>query len=220
MAVGRGRAHLQGGQGQGGGRRQVLRLFRLRPAHQGHALAPRAGACCAGATRASSTSISTWRTTRASRIRRTRKIMVRLRHRRAGPPGRRLAGGDGAAGVEGEARALAAVGPADAAQGAGRCRGDLGVLARTCKDLLLAAPAGPRATMGLDPGIRTGVKVAVVDATGKVRRDGDDLSARAEERLAGLARHAGRAVPAATRSSWSASATARRAARPTSWSPS
>ena len=36
------------------------------------------------------------------------------------------------------------------------------------KDLLLAAPAGQRATMGLDPGIRTGVKVAVVDKTGKV----------------------------------------------------
>ncbi len=36
------------------------------------------------------------------------------------------------------------------------------------KDLLLAAPAGPRVTMGLDPGIRTGVKVAVVDRTGKV----------------------------------------------------
>jgi protein Tex len=36
------------------------------------------------------------------------------------------------------------------------------------KDLMLAAPAGPRVTMGLDPGIRTGVKVAVVDATGKV----------------------------------------------------
>lgn len=36
------------------------------------------------------------------------------------------------------------------------------------KDLLLAAPAGARVTMGLDPGIRTGVKVAVVDATGKV----------------------------------------------------
>ncbi|MBL8398569.1 MAG: RNA-binding transcriptional accessory protein [Candidatus Accumulibacter sp.] len=35
-------------------------------------------------------------------------------------------------------------------------------------DLLLAAPAGPRATIGLDPGLRTGVKVAVVDATGKV----------------------------------------------------
>ncbi|HUS98366.1 MAG TPA: Tex family protein [Hyphomicrobiaceae bacterium] len=36
------------------------------------------------------------------------------------------------------------------------------------KDLLLAAPAGPRVTIGLDPGIRTGVKVAVVDQTGKV----------------------------------------------------
>jgi uncharacterized protein len=35
-------------------------------------------------------------------------------------------------------------------------------------DLLLAAPAGQRATMGLDPGMRTGVKVAVVDATGKL----------------------------------------------------
>ncbi len=42
------------------------------------------------------------------------------------------------------------------------------VFSRNLKDLLLAAPAGPRVTMGLDPGIRTGVKVAVVDATGKV----------------------------------------------------
>ncbi len=42
------------------------------------------------------------------------------------------------------------------------------VFARNLKDLLLAAPAGPRATMGLDPGLRTGVKVAVVDATGKL----------------------------------------------------
>jgi uncharacterized protein len=42
------------------------------------------------------------------------------------------------------------------------------VFARNLKDLLLAAPAGPRATMGLDPGVRTGVKVAVVDETGKV----------------------------------------------------
>ena len=44
----------------------------------------------------------------------------------------------------------------------------IGVFARNLKALLLAAPAGPRATMGLDPGLRTGVKVAVVDATGKV----------------------------------------------------
>ncbi len=42
------------------------------------------------------------------------------------------------------------------------------VFARNLKALLLAAPAGPHATMGLDPGLRTGVKVAVVDATGKV----------------------------------------------------
>ncbi|SFN77675.1 Tex family protein [Nitrosospira briensis] len=42
------------------------------------------------------------------------------------------------------------------------------VFARNLKALLLAAPAGPRVTIGLDPGLRTGVKVAVVDATGKV----------------------------------------------------
>jgi uncharacterized protein len=42
------------------------------------------------------------------------------------------------------------------------------VFAENLRDLLLAAPAGPRVVMGLDPGIRTGVKVAVVDATGKV----------------------------------------------------
>ncbi|MFD5073579.1 Tex family protein [Streptomyces sp. NPDC058371] len=42
------------------------------------------------------------------------------------------------------------------------------VFATNLRDLLLAAPAGTRATLGLDPGFRTGVKVAVVDATGKV----------------------------------------------------
>lgn len=42
------------------------------------------------------------------------------------------------------------------------------VFAANLKDLLLAAPAGSRTTMGLDPGIRTGVKVAVVDGTGKL----------------------------------------------------
>jgi uncharacterized protein len=42
------------------------------------------------------------------------------------------------------------------------------VFAANLRDLLLAAPAGTRATMGLDPGLRTGVKVAVVDGTGKV----------------------------------------------------
>jgi uncharacterized protein len=42
------------------------------------------------------------------------------------------------------------------------------VFADNLKDLLMAAPAGPRATLGLDPGLRTGVKVAVVDSTGKL----------------------------------------------------
>lgn len=42
------------------------------------------------------------------------------------------------------------------------------VFADNLKDLLLAAPAGAKTTIGLDPGLRTGVKVAVVDATGKV----------------------------------------------------
>ncbi|MEI6116030.1 MAG: Tex family protein, partial [Burkholderiales bacterium] len=42
------------------------------------------------------------------------------------------------------------------------------VFAANLKDLLLAAPAGPKAVLGLDPGIRTGVKLAAIDATGKV----------------------------------------------------
>lgn len=44
----------------------------------------------------------------------------------------------------------------------------INVFARNLKDLLLAAPAGPRTTLALDPGLRTGCKVAVVDATGKL----------------------------------------------------
>jgi uncharacterized protein len=44
----------------------------------------------------------------------------------------------------------------------------ISVFSKNLRDLLLAAPAGPRATMGLDPGFRTGVKVAVVDPTGKL----------------------------------------------------
>jgi len=52
-----------------------------------------------------------------------------------------------------------------------RARADaeaIGVFAANLKDLLLAAPAGPRPTLGLDPGYRSGVKVTVVDANGKV----------------------------------------------------
>ena len=51
----------------------------------------------------------------------------------------------------------------------GRAQEDaINVFARNLKDLLFAAPAGARPTLGLDPGIRTGVKAAVVDATGKL----------------------------------------------------
>jgi len=48
----------------------------------------------------------------------------------------------------------------------------INVFARNLKDLLLAAPAGPKATLGLDPGLRTGVKIAVIDGTGKVMDHG------------------------------------------------
>ncbi|MEO9944766.1 Tex family protein [Paraglaciecola sp.] len=44
----------------------------------------------------------------------------------------------------------------------------INVFAKNLNDLLMAAPAGPKVTMGLDPGLRTGVKVAIVDTTGKV----------------------------------------------------
>lgn len=47
-------------------------------------------------------------------------------------------------------------------------RSAIDVFASNLKDLLLAAPAGPKVTIGLDPGLRTGVKLACVDATGKV----------------------------------------------------
>ncbi len=72
------------------------------------------------------------------------------------------------------------------------------VFAANLRDLLLAAPAGTRTTMGLDPGFRTGVKVAVVDSTGKCVATDDDLPARAAEqvgRLAGDPVPAGRRAP-------------------------
>ncbi|KZN29962.1 transcription accessory protein [Pseudoalteromonas luteoviolacea CPMOR-2] len=46
--------------------------------------------------------------------------------------------------------------------------GAIDVFAKNLKDLLMAAPAGPKVTMGIDPGLRTGCKIAVVDATGKL----------------------------------------------------
>ena len=92
------------------------------------------------------------------------------------------------------------------------------VFSRNMKDLLLAAPAGPKVVMGVDPGIRTGCKIAVVDATGKLletatiyphepKKDWNGSLAT----LAVLAKKHGVAARLA-------SATARPAARRTSWS--
>ncbi len=63
------------------------------------------------------------------------------------------------------------------------------VFASNLRDLLLAAPAGTRATMGLDPGFRTGVKVAVVDATGKVAATTAIYPHEPQEAMDGVARH-------------------------------
>src|SRR3546814_14961272 len=61
------------------------------------------------------------------------------------------------------------------------------VFAANLKDLLLAAPAGPKSVLGLDPGIRTGVKVAAIDATGKVLETATvyPFEPRSEERRVG-----------------------------------
>ena len=64
----------------------------------------------------------------------------------------------------------------------------ISVFARNLHDLLLAAPAGPRATLALDPGLRTGCKVAVVDATGKLLETATAPPARPAQRLG---RHSG-----------------------------
>jgi uncharacterized protein len=68
------------------------------------------------------------------------------------------------------------------------------VFADNLRDLLLAAPAGPRVVMGLDPGIRTGVKVAVVDATGKLVETATVFPHEPAQGLGRLAAHAGQAV--------------------------
>jgi uncharacterized protein len=62
--------------------------------------------------------------------------------------------------------------------------GAIKVFASNLNDLLLAAPAGQKATIGLDPGLRTGVKVAVVDATGKVLDHGAIFPTAPQKRTA------------------------------------
>ncbi|HEY7773678.1 MAG TPA: Tex family protein [Marinagarivorans sp.] len=63
-------------------------------------------------------------------------------------------------------------------------QGAIDVFARNLKDLLLAAPAGQKATIGLDPGLRTGVKMAVVDATGQVLDHGAIFPTPPQKRIA------------------------------------
>ena len=89
------------------------------------------------------------------------------------------------------------------------------VFGRNLHDLLLAAPAGQRATMGLDPGIRTGVKVAVVDGTGKLLDTATIYPHEPRNDWEGSLRTLGRARRAGTACSSSRSATAPRRARPT-----
>ena len=93
------------------------------------------------------------------------------------------------------------------------------VFAANLRDLLLAAPAGARTTIGLDPGFRTGVKVAVTDGTGKVTATATiyphEPQRRWDEALDTLARLA----QGHTTLSSSRSATAPPRGRPTGWPP-
>ena len=87
---------------------------------------------------------------------------------------------------------------------------------RNLHDLLLAAPAGQRVTMGLDPGIRTGVKVAVVDGTGKLLDTATVYPHEPRNDWEGALRTLGHARARGITCSSSRSATAPRRARPTS----
>ena len=90
------------------------------------------------------------------------------------------------------------------------------VFGRNLHDLLLAAPAGQRVTMGLDPGIRTGVKVAVVDGTGKLLETATIYPHEPRNDWDGSLRTLATLCAQHRRRSSSRSATARRRARPTS----
>ena len=128
------------------------------------------------------------------------KIKVGLRHRRSRPPRRRVAGRDRAPGLEG-----AGLPGRSAADLLARLkeRADaeaIRVFSKNLKDLLLAAPAGPARHHGARPRHphRRQGRGRRPDRQG--RRHDDHLSARAQARLAGLARGAGGAVHASTRS--------------------
>ncbi len=91
------------------------------------------------------------------------------------------------------------------------------VFGTNLRDLLLAAPAGTRPTLGLDPGLRTGREGGRGRRHGKAGRHGHHLSARAAQRVGPVASPCSPRSRRATTSSSSASATAPPRAKPTSW---
>ena len=214
----------EGPRGQGDRRRQVRRLLRLlRAVHQAP-LAPDPRGVPRGEGGGARRRAGARRPTgRAGR-----------RHRLGAPDrgGRLASRAEGRAPTAGSPTASASPGaPAScctsASTSACGCgtrprRGAIGVFADNLRDLLLAAPAGSRATMGLDPGLRTGVKVAVVDATGKVVAT-DTIYPHEPRRAWDAALASLTSSPSRTTSSSSRSATApprgRPRSSPASWRP-
>ena len=161
---------VHGARGQGDRGRQVLRLLRLRRAAAPSCPRTASSRCSAARRRRSSTcSMEPDERAPSAGVPSAYELQIAaLRHRRQGRPADQLAGRDRALGLAHQDPGASRHRPADAAVARRPRTRRVRVFAANLRDLLLAAPAGPRATMGLDPGFRTGVKVAVVDATGKV----------------------------------------------------
>ena len=220
MAVGRGHADVEGDEGQG--RRKAPSSPTISTSASASRTCPRTARspCCAAATRASSTSISTWRTRRASRIRPRRKIKVAFGIAERGRPADAWLAETVRLAWKAQARPVARSRSAGAPQGARRRRGDLGVLQQPERPAAGRAgrPARHHGPRPRHPHRRQG-RGRRPDRQG--RRHDDHLSARAASATGqGSLARAGRPVHASTRSTSSASATAPPAARPTSWSPS
>ena len=164
----------------------------------GSALAPRAGAAARPQRGHSRSRRSTCRTRRARRIPPRARSASPWGLSDQGRRGRQVARRRCAARLEGAtARRRLPVDLLTAAQGARRRRGDHGVLAQPQGSAAGRAGRTARHAWGSIPASAPACKVAVVDATGKLLDTATDLSARAAQRLAGLARDARRAVPQA-----------------------
>ena len=204
--------------GKEDGGRQVLRLLQRHRAGEERAVAPRAGAAARAQGRRPAP-----RRRAAGRRRRRRPDRARAPHRRrsagieqTGPAGRRLARRDGALDLEGQA-ARRTSSSTSSSGCASRPRPKRSACsAATCT--ICCSPRRPASasTMGLDPGIRTGVKVAVVDGTGKLLDTATVYPHEPRKDWEGALRTLARARARATACSSSRSATAPRRARPTS----